>query len=373
MKVPFGDLKREIGQQGRSIRSAIDAVLESGWFVLGEQLERFEAQFAGYLGGDVSVVGVGSGTEAIHLALVAAGIEPGDFVITVPNTALPTVSAISAAGAVPLLVDVDESDYTMDPSALRELVALKKPQLGSRLKAVVPVHLYGRPADMDPIMAIAREYDLVVVEDACQAHGAKYASRKVGTIGDYAAFSFYPSKNLGCYGDGGAVVARGEADAARIRMLRNYGQSQRYIHDIKGFNSRLDEIQAAILSVKLPLLDAHNQRRAEIAETYSRLILPGAATTPAVPTPDLHAWHLYVVRHPARDQLMERLAGHGVSTLIHYPVPIHLQRAYRDLDLVRGALPVAEKLAGQVLSLPIFPQLSDTEVQYVSSCVNSAS
>ena len=371
MNVPFGDLRRELEEQGPSIRAAIDSVLDSGWFVLGARLEAFEREFADYLGEDSHVVGVGSGTEAIHLALVAAGVETGDFVVTVPNTAVPTVSAISAAGATPLLVDVDESSFTMDPERLRELVAAEKPRLGARLKAIVPVHLFGQSADMESILAVAREFDLVVVEDACQAHGAEYHGRKVGTLGDFAAFSFYPTKNLGCYGDGGAVVARTADAAEHLRMLRNYGQTRRYIHDIKGFNSRLDEVQAAVLSAKLTSLDSHNERRAAIAATYGRLITSTAVKTPVAKPWGRHAWHLYVVRNGDRDRLMANLSKAGVSTLIHYPVPIHLQKAYADLDLSRGSLPVAERLAEEVLSLPVFPQLKDAEVEFVASSVNS--
>jgi dTDP-4-amino-4,6-dideoxygalactose transaminase len=316
-------------------------------------------------------VGVGSGTEAIHLALVAAGVGSGDFVITVPNTAVPTVSAISAAGAIPLLVDVDERSFTMDPERLRELVTAQKPRLGARLKAIVPVHLYGQAADMDPILAVAREFDLAVVEDACQAHGAEYHGRRVGTLGDLAAFSFYPTKNLGCYGDGGAVVARTAAAAEQLKMLRNYGQTRRYVHDIKGFNSRLDEVQAAVLSAKLPWLDRHNERRAAIAEAYGRLIGSGAVVKPVARPWGRHAWHLYVVRHADRDRLMADLDKAGIGTLIHYPVAIHLQKAYADLGLSRGALPVAERLAEEVLSLPLFPQLTDREVEFVASSVDS--
>jgi dTDP-4-amino-4,6-dideoxygalactose transaminase len=371
VNVPFGDLRRELDEQGPSIRAAIGSVVDSGRFVLGTNLHAFESEFADYLGEDSHVVGVGSGTEAIHLALVAAGVEAGDYVVTVPNTAVPTVSAISAAGATPLLVDVSEASFTMDPEKLRELVAAEKQRLGARLKAVVPVHLYGQSADMDPIVAVAREFDLAVIEDACQAHGAEYRGRKAGTLGDFAAFSFYPSKNLGCYGDGGAVVARDSAGAERLKMLRNYGETRRYVHEIKGFNSRLDEVQAAVLSAKLPHLGASNERRTAIAAIYARLIHPEAVATPTAQPWGRHAWHLYVVRYAERDGLMARLGQAGVGTLIHYPIPIHLQKAYADLGVAKGALPVAESLAGEILSLPMFPQLTDAEVEFVASSVNS--
>ena len=370
MNVPFGDLRREWDECGGEIRAGIDRVLESGWFVLGKELERFEQAFGAYLG-DVQVAGVGSGTEAIHLALMACGVEHGDFVITVPNTAVPTASAITAAGATPLLVDVDERTLTMDPQQLRHLVEREKPRLGRRLKAVVPVHLCGRSADMDPIMRVAEEFDLAVVEDAAQAHGAMYKGRKVGTIGDLAAFSFYPSKNLGCYGDGGAVVARSRPKATELKMLRNYGQQRRYYHDIKGVNSRLDELQAAILSAKLPLLEGWTARRRAIARMYDELIRDPGMAKPPLEDADRHVFHLYVLRHPRRDRLMAHLAECGVGTAVHYPVPIHLQQAYADLGAGRGAYPVAEMAAAQVVSLPVFPQLTDDEVAYVAESIDS--
>ena len=372
MKVPFGDLKRELAECGQQIKVAIDEVVESGWFVLGERVERFEAQFADYVG-EGYATGVGSGTEAIHLALMSAGVEHGDFVVTVPNTAVPTVSAITAAGATPLLVDVDQHSLTMDPSALRDLVSSEKARLGKRLKAIVPVHLYGQSADMDPIVAVAREFDMVVVEDACQAHGATYHGRRTGTLGDYAAFSFYPSKNLGCYGDGGAVIAQTEMDTERLKMLRNYGQSKRYYHDIKGVNSRLDEMQAAILSVKLAFLDAWNERRADIARFYDELITSDAIVKPTAMPYGTPAWHLYAVRHPERDRIMSALDERGVGTLIHYPVPIHLQNAYKDLNGKVGDYPVAEAAAASILSLPMYPQLTDKEIAWVAESVNAVS
>jgi dTDP-4-amino-4,6-dideoxygalactose transaminase len=368
--VPFGDLRRELRECGIDLHDAAARVIDSGWFVLGHELEAFEAEFAAYLADDAHVVGVGSGTEAIHLALVDAGVGPGDYVITVPNTAVPTVSAISAAGAIPLFADIDPTTFTMDPVQLREVVSREKARLGSKLKAVVPVHLYGQTADMDSILETAREFELTVVEDAAQAAGAQYKGRKAGTIGDYGAFSFYPSKNLGCYGDGGAVVVRTADEAARLRMLRNYGQERRYHHAIKGFNSRLDEIQAAILRAKLPRLDAWNRRRCEIAAAYDASITSARISKPRAASYGLHAWHLYVVRHPDRDGLMAHLAVRGVGTLIHYPIPVHLQSAYSDLGLERGAFPVAESAASEILSLPMFPQLSDEDVAYVSRCVS---
>ena len=334
--VPFGDLRREQVDCGADIRAALERVIESGWFVLGREVEAFEAEFAGFLGAE-HVIGVASGTEAIQIAMQAAGVGTGDYVLTVPNSAIPTASAITAAGATPLFVDVDARSFTMDPEQLCEVAAREKARLGGRLKAVVPVHLYGQAADLRPIIDVADELDLVVVEDAAQAHGASYDGRQVGTLGHFGAFSFYPSKNLGCYGDGGAVVARSAADADRLRMLRNYGQSRRYHHSFKGINSRLDEMQAAVLRAKLPFSGEWNRRRAEISRRYAALLAAPGLRKPEEMAYGAHVWHLYVVRHPDREGLIRRLSAAGVQALIHYPVPIHLQEAYSDLGLAEAA------------------------------------
>ncbi|MCC7202817.1 MAG: DegT/DnrJ/EryC1/StrS family aminotransferase [Nitrospirae bacterium] len=368
--IPFGDLSREYRELTGELGQAIRGVCEKGWFVLGEEGERFESAFAKYLGSDVHAVGVGSGTEAIHLALVAAGIEYGDLVITVPNTAVPTVSAISLAGAIPLFVDVDPRSYNMDPAQLREVVTREKRRWGNRLKAIVPVHLYGQCADMDPILEIATEFGLKVIEDACQAHGAEYKGRKAGTMGDYAAFSFYPSKNLGAYGDGGLIVTRDAGEGQRLKMLRNYGQDRRYYHKIKGFNSRLDELQAAILRVKLNYLNDWNSRRRKIADYYSNGITNPRVEKPPVMSYGRHVFHLYVIRHPERDRLQGYLEEKGIKTTIHYPVPVHLQEAYKDLGCPAGSFPVAERLAREIVSIPMFPQLTDAEVSTITEEVN---
>jgi len=368
--IAFGDLRREYTDLSGEIDEAIRSVCRNGWFVLGKKVEEFEAAFAGYIGGGVHAVGVGSGTEAIHLGLVAAGVGNGDYVITVPNTAVPTVSAINLAGAIPLLVDIDPLSYTMDPSLLRDLVKKEKKQLGSRLKAIVPVHLYGQSAHMEPILDVAKEFDLKLVEDACQAHGALYQGGKAGSIGDYAAFSFYPSKNLGAYGDGGMVLTRDADEAKKLKMLRNYGQEKRYFHRIKGFNSRLDELQAAILLVKLKYLDRWNARRREIARIYSDNIRNLQIAKPQEMPYGRHVFHLYVIRHPRRTDLQAYLEHEGVQTVIHYPVPIHLQEAYHDLGYGKRSFPVAEQCAEEILSLPIFPQLRDEEIQRVAELIN---
>lgn len=368
--IAFGDLRREYMELSGEIDEAIRSVCRNGWFVLGKKGEEFEAAFAGYIGDGIHAVGVGSGTEAIHLGLVAAGVGNGDYVITVPNTAVPTVSAISLAGAIPLLVDIDPLSYTMDPSLLKDLVKKEKKQLGSRLKAIVPVHLYGQSAHMEPIIDVAKEFDLKVVEDACQAHGALYQGGKAGSFGDYAAFSFYPSKNLGAYGDGGMVLTRDADEAKKLKMLRNYGQEIRYYHRIKGFNSRLDEMQAAILLVKLKYLDRWNARRREIARIYSDNIRNLQIAKPKEMPYGKRVYHLYVIRHPRRTDLQAYLEHEGVQTVVHYPVPIHLQEAYHDLGYGKRSFPVAEKCAEEILSLPIFPQLRDEEIQRVAELIN---
>jgi dTDP-4-amino-4,6-dideoxygalactose transaminase len=368
--IAFGDLRREYMELSVEIDEAVRSVCRDGWFVLGRKVEEFEMAFAGYIGDGVHAVGVGSGTDAIYLGLVASGVGNGDFVITVPNTAVPTVSAISLAGAIPLLVDIDPDSYTMDPSLLRDLAQKEKKRLGNRLKAIVPVHLYGQSAPMEPIAEIAKEFDLKVIEDACQATGALYYGRKVGSLGDYAAFSFYPSKNLGAYGDGGMVLTKDPDGARKLKMLRNYGQEERYYHRIKGINSRLDELQAAILLVKLKYLDRWNSRRREIARIYSEKITTEQVRKPKEMSYGIHIFHLYVIRHTRRADLQTYLENEGVQTMIHYPVPIHMQEAYRDLGYGHRSFPIAEKCADEVLSLPIFPQLRDEEVLRVAKLID---
>ena len=369
--IAFGDLRREYAELYEEIDETIRSVCQNGWFVLGKKVEEFEGAFAEYIGDGVHAVGVGSGTEAIHLGLMASGIENGDYVITVPNTAVPTVSAISLAGAIPLLVDIDPDSYTMDPILLKNLAQKEKNRFGHRLKAIVPVHLYGQSAPMEQITEIAKEFDLKVIEDACQASGALYHGRKVGSLGDYGAFSFYPSKNLGAYGDGGMILTKDPDDARKLKMLRNYGQEKRYYHRIKGINSRLDELQAAILLVKLKYLDQWNSRRREIARIYSEIITTKQATKPKEMSYGRHIFHLYVIRHARRVDLQTYLEHVGVQTMIHYPVPIHLQEAYRDLGYEKGSFPVAEYCADEVLSLPIYPQLHDEEVMSVAKLIDN--
>jgi dTDP-4-amino-4,6-dideoxygalactose transaminase len=363
MKVPFGDLTRQYKSIRTEIDAAISRVLERGWFVLGEEVSAFEREFAEYLGAK-HAVGVGSGTEALHLALVAVSVKPGDEVITAANTCVPTVSAISFSGATPVLIDVDARSYTLDPAKLEAAIT-------PHTRAIVPVHLYGQAADMDQILEIATRHGIPIVEDAAQAHGATYRGKKLGTLGAAGAFSFYPSKNLGAYGDGGAVVTNDDDTALRLRRLRNYGEERRYFHSSKGFNSRLDEIQAAVLRAKLVHLDRWIRRRREIAAIYNLQITNPHVDKPVEIAYGLHNYHLYVIRCKRRSELQRHLKEQGVETLIHYPVPVHLQESYSDLGKTPGTYPVAEQCANEVLSLPSFAELSDVEAGYVASCINS--
>jgi dTDP-4-amino-4,6-dideoxygalactose transaminase len=374
--IPFGNLKRQYEFLREEIDAATLEVYESGWFVLGKQVESFEANFAKYCGAKYGI-GVGSGTEALHLALIACGIQPKDEVITVANTCIPTISAISFAGATPILVDIDEKSFTLNPSLIEERITPKT-------KAIIPVHLYGQCADMNPILDIAQHRNLKVIEDCAQAHFSLDRGRVAGTMGDAGAFSFYPSKNLGALGDGGLVVTNDEELADKLFKLRNYGQEKRYYHSIKGFNSRLDELQAAILNVKLPHLDSWNQRRREIAQKYDRAfgqaqgiggqaqgIAPTSIICPQEMSDRFHTYHLYVVRVKERERFQSLLQEKGIATIIHYPVPVHLQESYSECRNQSKYLPVTEKLAGEIVSLPLYPELTDEEVNYVIESVLS--
>ncbi|HXG41167.1 MAG TPA: DegT/DnrJ/EryC1/StrS family aminotransferase [Dehalococcoidia bacterium] len=360
--VPLVDLKRQHEMVAHEVQGRMEAVLSSMRFVLGPNLEELEERFARYCGVG-HAIGVGSGTEALHLALKALGIGPGDEVVTVPFTFIATVEAIALCGARPVFVDVDPRTYTMDPALLPAAIT-------PRTRAIVPVHLYGLPADMEGVMAVARRYGLAVVEDACQAHGAEFRGRKAGSLGHLAAFSFYCSKNLGAYGDAGMVVTDDPALAHRVRLLRNHGQAERYRHELLGTTSRLDELQAAVLLAKLPHLDEWNGARRARAEDYRRLLAgaPGLAL-PHEPAYALHVYHLFVVRHPRRDALAQHLAGMGIGTGIHYPLPAHLQPACAHLGYRAGDFPVSEGLAREVLSLPMFPHLTTEEVEYVATAI----
>ena len=364
MKVPFLDLKPVYAELKGEMDEAVKRVLESGWYIHGPEVEAFEAEFADYCGAKYCV-GVGNGLDALQLILRAMDIGAGDEVIVPANTFIATWLAVSYAGAVPVPVEPDPRTCNLDPARVEEAIT-------PRTKAVMPVHLYGQCANMDAINEVARPLGLRVIEDAAQAHGALYKGRPAGSLGDAAGFSFYPGKNLGAAGDAGAVVTHDAALAEELRRLRNYGSGTKYYHEERGFSSRLDELQAALLRVKLSRLDEWNARRKRVAERYLRE-LEGAPdlTLPFVPEWAEPVWHLFVVRNPQRDAMREHLAASGVGTLIHYPLPSHLQDAYADMGLVRGSFPVSERMAEEVFSLPMGPHLSDEQVDHVVAAVSS--
>jgi dTDP-4-amino-4,6-dideoxygalactose transaminase len=366
MQVPFLDLSDQYLRIRGEIEQCVLRTLASGSYILGEEVAAFEREFAAYCGAR-HAVGVGSGTEAIHLALRAAGVGPGDEVITAPNTAAPTVCAIVAAGARPIFVDVEPRNLTLDPERLEDCLRAQPPS--SRLKAIVPVHLYGHPADMAAVRGLAAEYGLKVLEDAAQAHGAEFDGQRVGSLGDAGCFSFYPTKNLGCYGDGGMVVTNDAEIAESVRMLRNYGEEAKFQNRIWGTNSRLDEIQAAILRVKLPHLDQWNSVRRDRARLYGELLGGSRFRLPVEVSPARHSFHLYVIRSHDRDALKRELSELGIGTAVHYPKPIHFQDAYRGLAYAAGDFPVAERAAREILSLPLFPELAEDQVRFVCSAL----
>ncbi|MBX5443638.1 DegT/DnrJ/EryC1/StrS aminotransferase family protein [Sphaerobacter sp.] len=359
-RIPFVDLAAQYDSIAPEVDAAIARVLRGTDFILGADVTAFEREFADYCEIE-HAVGVDSGTSALELALRAFNIGPGDEVITQANTFVATVFAIAYTGATPVLVDVDPSTYNMDPELLEQAIT-------PRTKAILPVHLYGQPADMDPIVEIARRYGLIVIEDACQAHGARYKGRRVGTFGHAAAFSFYPAKNLGAYGDGGMVVTPDAKVADTVRLLGNYGQREKYHHLQLGFNRRLDTLQAAVMRVKLRYLDEWNAARRRHAERYAE-VLPENVGIPSVPSYAEPVWHLYVIRVPNRDALRAALAERGIATGIHYPIPIHLLQACSGLGYRRGDFPVTEAVADQILSLPMYPELSDGAIDYVAAAI----
>lgn len=360
MSIPFFDLKKQYASIQSEIDAATARVLASGRFILGPEVEAFENEFAAYCGAQHGI-GVGSGTEALHLALLALGVGRGDEVISVPNTAVATISAIELTGAQPVLVDVCADSMTMDPAQVEAAIT-------PRTRALIPVHLFGQAADLDPLIQIAHKHKLALLEDCAQAHGAEYRGKRVGTFGDIAAFSFYPTKNLGAYGDGGMIVTGDPQLADRVRLARQYGWRERYESETHGLNSRLDEMQAAILRVKLKHLDQWNDDRRERAALYTEM-LPGRRVRAPVEMPYArHVFHLYVVQTAERAKLAEFLQTRGIGTAIHYPTPVHLQTAYRDLAPA-GAMPVAEKLAREILSLPLYPELPLADVRAVAEAI----
>ena len=363
MMVPFLDLKAPYLELKDELDEAYQRVMTSGWYLLGGELAAFEAEFADYCGA-AHCIGVGNGLDALHIILRAMDIGAEDEVIVPSNTYIATWLAVSYAGATPVPVEPDAATFNMDPARIEAAIT-------PRTKAIMPVHLYGQPADMDPVNEIAARYGLKVVEDAAQAHGARYKGRRVGGLGDAAGFSFYPGKNLGAFGDGGAIVTNDADIAAKARILRNYGSVVKYHNEVKGYNSRLNELQAALLRVKLKHLDEWNGRRAQVADRYDSLLAGTPLALPSVPTWAEPVWHLYVVRSKERDALQTRLAEAGVGTLIHYPLPPHLQKAYAELGHSAGVFPLAEQLANEVLSLPMGPHMSTGDADLVAAAIKA--
>jgi len=362
MTIELVDLKQQYQSLKDQIIPQIEQVLSGMKLFLGENVYQLEEEFAQYCGSRFGI-GVGSGTDALYLALSAAGVGPGDEVITVSHTFIATVEAIASTGARPVFVDIDPSTYTMDASQVEAAVT-------PRTRAIVPVHIYGHPADMSPVLAVARKHSLFVLEDACQAHGSEYRDARVGSLGDAAAFSFYYSKNLGAYGEGGMVVTKDRDVATRVQLLRNHGAKDRYHHSIIGINSRLDEIQAAILRVKLPHLDSWNTMRRTWARHYNQQLAEiEHVVTPQEQPYAKHVYHLYVIRVRDRDGLQRWLKAHGVSTGVHYPLPCHVQEACGAYGYQAGSLPVTEAFADQILSLPMYPELTVDQISYVSQTI----
>ncbi len=362
--VPFLDLQA----QYRSIKSEIDAavlaVLDSTQYVLGKYVADFEGDFAKYSGAAQGIA-VNSGTSALHLSLLAAGIGDGDEVITTPFTFVATVAAVGYARARAVLVDIDPVSFNLDPAKIERAIT-------PRTKAIMPVHLYGQPADMDPILEIARKHNLVVIEDAAQAHGAEYKGRRVGGIGDMACFSFYPGKNLGAYGEGGLVTTSNPEYARKLRMLRDWGAERKYHHELKGFNYRMEGLQGAILGVKLRHLESWTEARRRHAKKYIAQLAGSGVTTPAEMAYARHVFHVFTLRVPDRERMQSELNAAGIATGIHYPIPVHMQPAYSDLGYKQGDLPNAEAAAREVLSLPLFPEMSDAQISEVVSTVKAA-
>lgn len=353
MKVPFLDLSAGYQALQPEIEQAVLGALRSGWYIGGEEVESFEREFAAYCGA-AHGVGLSNGLDALQLGLRALGVQPGDEVIVPSNTFIATWFAVSQCGATPVPVEPVAGTFNIDPARIRAAIT-------PRTRVIIPVHLYGQPADIDPILAIAREHGLRVLEDAAQAHGARYKGTRIGAHADAVTWSFYPGKNLGALGDGGALTTNAAAIAERVRALRNYGSQVKYVSDVQGGNHRLDTVQAAALRVKLKHLDAWNARRQQLATRYTAELQGTGLVLPMVPEGITPVWHLYVVQTPHRDALQQHLADAGIGALIHYPIPPHLQKAYAAAGYAKGRFPLAERMADEVLSLPMGPQLSDDQ------------
>ena len=357
MNVPFLNLKAAYIDVKSEVDEAIARVMHSGQYILGDEVKKFESNYAKYTESSYSA-GVANGLDALHLSLKALGIGPGDEVIVPANTYIATWLAVSHVGATPVPVEPNIMTYNIDPNKIEQALTKKT-------KAIIAVHLYGQPVDMDPILALSKQYNLKVIEDAAQAHGALYKNKRIGAHGDVVAWSFYPGKNLGAYGDGGAITTNNHSIHNQITTLRNYGSKEKYINDVIGFNSRLDPIQAAILNVKLQYLDTLNARRREIAQQYISGLDGQACILPLADINNEYAWHLFVIRHTQRDELQSQLKRRGISTLIHYPIPPHLQIAYKNLGIKKGQLPITEMIHKEVISLPMDPSMKDDAVAYV--------
>jgi len=359
MNIPFLDLRESYLELESEIDAAIKRVLNSGWYILGEEVDAFEREYAEYCEAK-HCVAVANGLDALHLSLLALGVGVGDEVIVPSNTYIATWLAISNCGATPVPVEPNESTYNIDSSIIESAIT-------RRTKVILPVHLYGQPVDIEPILSLAKKYNLRVLEDGAQAHGARYKKKRIGAHGDMCAWSFYPGKNLGAYGDGGAITTNDPELADKVRLLRNYGSRTKYVNEVRGFNSRLDSLQAAILRVKLQYLDASNELRRMIAQRYSEGLAGAPLQLPTVPSWADPVWHLYVIQHAQRDSFAENLSKYGISTMIHYPVPPHLQPAYQDLGYREGDYIISEKIHKSILSLPIAPNMSQADLDFVIS------
>lgn len=360
-EIPIIDLKKQYESIQAELDEALKRIFTKGIYILGDEVSAFEDEFAKYCNAS-HAIGVGSGTDALTLSLLSCDVKAGDEVIAPSHTAVATIVAIEMTGAKPVLVDIDIQRYTLDPNQVEKAIT-------NKTKAIIPVHLYGCPADLKPILEIARQKKIFVIEDCAQAHGAKYQGQRSGSHGDIAAFSFYPTKNLGAFGDGGMIITTDSSLADKAKLLRQYGWKNRYVSQIKGTNSRLDELHAAMLRVKLKYLDAWNQRRRDLANLYLNILSNTDLILPMQPKNCEHVFHQFVIRHPQRDALKEFLKQKQIHTLIHYPVPVHLQPAYKNLGYEKGSLPNTEKAANEVLSLPMYPELTEEQVKFVCKCI----
>lgn len=360
-EIPIVDLKKQYQSIQIELDEALKRVITKGIYILGDEVSAFEDEFAKYCNAS-HAVGVASGTDALTLSLLSCDVKAGDEVIAPSHTAVATIAAIEMTGAKPVLVDIDIERYTLDPHQVEKAIT-------DKTRAIIPVHLYGCPADLTPILQIARQRNIFVIEDCAQAHGAKYQGQRAGSHGDIAAFSFYPTKNLGAFGDGGMIITNDSSLAEKAKLLRQYGWKSRYVSEVKGMNSRLDELHAAMLRVKLKYLDAWNARRRDLANLYMALLQNTEIVLPMQPKDCEHVFHQFLIRHSKRDALKEYLKEKGIHTLIHYPVPVHLQPAYENLGYVLGSLPLTEKVADEVLSLPMYPELTEEQVKFVCKCI----